>query len=505
MITNVTQYLDQRKIDSGKKVAISDGEKSLSFEELYDRSQRVAVSIRQKNNNINNRPIIIFGNKGIAEYIAFMGVLYSGNYYVPLDVKMPVPRLEKIVRLLQAEVAIVENEYESRLREAGYEGEVIYLQDDPAIEEQQVLENYRGRVVDTDPAYVLFTSGSTGTPKGVVVSHRAIVDYIEWQCAYLPFDKNTVLGNQAPFYFDASMPDIYTPLCMGVTLYIIPEMLFLVPNKLVDYINQYKINTLIWVPSALMTLTNRNYFEKKKIDDLRLVMFCGEIMPNRHLNIWRKYYTKTEFVNLYGPTEAAYACTYFVVNRPFADNEPLPIGKPCENTDIIVLNENNTRVQQGEEGELCIRGTCLANGYYDNKEKTLQVFTQNPLNSLYEDKIYRTGDIVKYNEFGELEYVGRTDFQIKHLGYRIELGEIETATYGLDGIKQCCAIYQKEADKIVLFCVGDLEQTEKQIYTYLKEHIPRYMLPGKIILLQEMPLNANGKIDRLLLAGKIQL
>ena len=234
-------------------------------------------------------------------------------------------------------------------------------------------------------------------------------------------------------------------------------------------------------------------------------MFCGEIMPNRHLNIWRKYYTKTEFVNLYGPTEAAYACTYFVVNRPFADNEPLPIGKPCENTDIIVLNENNTRVQQGEEGELCIRGTCLANGYYDNKEKTLQVFTQNPLNSLYEDKIYRTGDIVKYNEFGELEYVGRTDFQIKHLGYRIELGEIETATYGLDGIKQCCAIYQKEADKIVLFCVGDLEQTEKQIYTYLKEHIPRYMLPGKIILLQEMPLNANGKIDRLLLAGKIQL
>ena len=110
-------------------------------------------------------------------------MLYSGNYYVPLDVKMPVPRLEKIVRLLQAEVAIVENEYESRLREAGYEGEVIYLQDDPAIEEQQVLENYRGRVVDTDPAYVLFTSGSTGTPKGVVVSHRAIVDYIEWQCA----------------------------------------------------------------------------------------------------------------------------------------------------------------------------------------------------------------------------------------------------------------------------------------------------------------------------------
>lgn len=284
---------------------------------------------------------------------------------------------------------------------------------------------------------MLFTSGSTGIPKGVVVSQRAVIDYIEWQCATLPFDEFSVLGSQAPFYFDASMPDIYTPLRCGGKLVIIPEVLFLFPNKLIEYILKKKVNTLIWVPSALMTLTNKNFFDSNQIPKLKLVMFCGEVMPCKHLNKWIQYCPDAMYVNLYGPTETAYACTYYIVQRKFEDDEKLPIGYPCGNTDIIVMDDYNCKIDtKNTIGELCVRGSSLALGYYKDTVKTENCFVSNPLNSSYSEKIYKTGDLVQYNKWGELEFIGRKDYQIKKMGYRIELGEIETVTYSISAVKQ---------------------------------------------------------------------
>ena len=151
-------------------------------------------------------------------------------------------------------------------------------------------------------------------------------------------------------------------------------------------------------------------------------------MPNKQLNIWRKALPEALYANLYGPTEITDACTFFIVDRPMEDNEPLPIGIPCRNTDILVLNDKNELVIGEEKGELCVRGSSLALGYYNNPEKTASSFVQNPLNSHYPELIYRTGDIVKYNENRELIYLCRKDFQIKHMGHRIEIGEIETMT-----------------------------------------------------------------------------
>ncbi len=496
MITNVTQYLDIQCDKRKNKVAVQDESTQLSFKELQTCAKNISLRIHTVKADKINKPIIVFCKKGIIEYIALFGVLYSGNYYVPVDVKMPKERLKNIFAQLNSDVILTTSDHVECLDDIGYQGNKILLDSIEELLTDNVEKvDWRTTLIDRDPAYVLFTSGSTGIPKGVVISHRAIIDYMEWQCNTLEMDDTVILGNQAPFYFDASMPDIYTPLVAGATLDIIPDVLFMFPNKLTEYLNLKKVNTLIWVPSALIIMTSKDYFAKSLIKELRLVMFCGEVMPNKHLNIWRRYYPNVKFVNLYGPTEAAYACTYFEVNRNFTDEQSLPIGRACANTSVFVLDENNHLVIDGE-GELCIRGTCLADGYYGNQERTNEVFVANPLNPLYNDVIYRTGDIVSYNELGELEYIGRKDFQIKHMGYRIELGEIESAGYGMPEMSLCCAIYDDKENRIILYCVLEGVATEKEIYDFLKGRLPKYMMPNEIVLAESLPLNANGKIDR---------
>ena len=223
-------------------------------------------------------------------------------------------------------------------------------------------------------------------------------------------------------------------------------------------------------------------------------MFCGEVMPNKQLNIWRQYLPDVTYANLYGPTEITDACTYYIVDRAFSDEESLPIGIPMKNTDILVLNDRDELVTGDETGELCVRGTSLAMGYYNNLEKTKEAFVQNPLNKVVPETIYRTGDLVKYNKHGEIIYLSRKDFQIKHMGHRIELGEIETAVSSLEEISSCCCLYDEKRQKIVLFIDADL--TKEYIKEKMEKLLPEYMMPSRTVYLQELPINANGKIDR---------
>ena len=253
-----------------------------------------------------------------------------------------------------------------------------------------------------DILYVLFTSGSTGIPKGVIISHRSVIDYTEWAAETFHFDSHTIFGNQAPFYFDNSVLDIYSTIRNGAALYIIPQMLFSFPIRLLEYIRDHNINTIFWVPTVLSRVADIGVLEHCEIGCLENILFAGEVMPAKQLNIWMRRLPDALYANLYGPTEITVDCTYFIVNRKIEDNEPVPIGYPCRNSDILVLNKENQLVKGEEKGELCVRGTSLSLGYYNNPEKTKRVFVQNPLHHLYEDRIYRTGDIVHYNERGEV-------------------------------------------------------------------------------------------------------
>lgn len=497
MKNSVLSWLDETAKRLPNKLALQDISGNITYQEYRSKSLAIAYKIVELNKGEMKKPIVVYLEKGKEVLVSFMGVAYSGCFYSPIDTEMPQSRVDKILEVLKPEIVITTNKLKTNFEKFNFYGSyIIYEETICSEEDETAVKPYTEKIVDTDLLYVLFTSGSTGVPKGVSICHRSVIDYIDWVTETFNITQKDTFGNQAPFYFDNSILDIYSCMKTGATLNIIPKKLFFQPVPLLEYIKYNKINTIFWVPSALIVVSKLKAFRNVDLSDtLKRVLFCGEVMPNKQLNIWRKFLPNVTYANLYGPTEITDACTYYIVDREFSDDEPLPIGIPMSNTDILVLNDEDKLVTDDEVGELCVRGTSLAMGYYNNPEKTRSAFVQNPLNKAVPEIIYRTGDLVRYNEYREIIYISRKDFQIKHLGHRIELGEIETAISSLEEVTLNCCLYDEKNQKIVLFVDAQVDRD------YIKERIeklvPEYMIPGKVIYLENMPINANGKIDRI--------
>lgn len=490
MKKNVIEYLIASAENYPNKNAFSDANGDMTFEELNHTAKKIAMEIVKRTGGAVNQPIAVKIPKSKECIAAFMGIIYSGNYYSPIDTSMPQGRIDLILQALNPKLIISSDKGDGQacLYEECLEGNVDEL----------VIKRQLSQVLSVDPVYVLFTSGSTGVPKGVVISHESVIDYTEWLSDKFRFDSDTIFGNQAPLYFDNSVLDIYSVLKNGASVYFIDEKLFSFPRQLITYMYDKGINTIFWVPSALIAVADSNALETaEKLPELQKVLFCGEVMPTRQLSKWMKIYKESMFANLYGPTEITDVCAYFIVDRVYTDEESLPIGKACENSEILIFNSQNELADIGEQGEICVRGVGVSKGYYNNQEKTKEVFIQNPLHSNYRDIIYRTGDIGKIDDRGNIIYLGRADNQIKYQGHRIELGEIEAAVMSIDGIKRACAVYSNIRNRIVLFVtISDGEINEKSIYQSMKLKVPRYMLPAEINIYDKLPLNMNGKIDR---------
>ena len=496
----VTDYLDISAEKYPERTAYDDGKRSLTFKELKREAYCIADQLVRR--NLFKIPVAVYLDKSVACMSTFMGVAYSGNFYSPIDTSMPESRIEKILNTLAPKAIITDSKHVDKMRE--FYPDAFYILYDEAIEEdynQSNVDSAKKNIIDSDILYVLFTSGSTGTPKGVIITHRSVVNYIEWAVEQFKIDDSVKIGNQAPFYFDMSVYDIYLTLKTGGTMYIIPRLFFAFPAKLLSYLKEKEINFISWASSAYIIAANLGVVEKIHVDSLKWIFFGGEVMTTKQMNIWRREYPNITLVNLYGPTEATVYCTYYPVIRDIPDTEAIPIGYPCKNTDILILTDKNEQVHGDEIGELCVRGTSLALGYYNNSEKTSAAFVQNPLNTNYPELIYRTGDLVHYNEHGEIMYDSRKDFQIKHLGHRIELGEIETAAAATEGVDQNCCLYDSDHSVIVLFYTGKIK--EDDLKKELKNQVSDYMVPGQLIKLESMPLNLNGKIDRVQLKTMI--
>lgn len=493
--TNVLEYMEHTVKRVPDKVAYANDVTEITFKQVYDYSRAIGSCLYEK--SFYHEPVVVFMKKDPKAIVAFFGCVHGGNHYVPLDEEMPMFRIELILKELQPRVIICDDTTAETARNLVDEKSVQVLLYDDIIKHdinEESLNYIRDKQIDTDPIYIVFTSGSTGVPKGVVACHRSVIDYIENLSDVLGFNEDTRFANQTPLYFDACLKELYPTLKFGATTYIVPKNLFLFPVKLVEFLNEYKINTVCWVVSALTMISSLKTFDKVKPLYLHTIAFGSEVFPIKQFNLWRETLPEARFINLYGPTEATGMCCYYKVEREFQLDESIPIGRPFHNTDILLLTDENKLAGEGESGEICVRGTSLTMGYYNAFDKTNQVFVQNPVNTKYPELIYRTGDIGKYNEYGELVFVSRKDYQIKHMGHRIELGEIEVNVNMQDGIVLSCCIYDKEKEKIALFYEGDIEV--KDIVERLKARLPRYMIPNRVFKLDRMPLTANGKLDR---------
>lgn len=493
MQNNVMDYLNDIVELKPDKIAYSDGTDSFSFRDTYNISRSIASYIA--NCDLYRAPVVVFMRKHPREILTFFGVITAGCFYIPVDEEMPAVRVQLILDNVKSGLIICDDDTKDKVAQFKTDAKVVtYNEIYNTQANDERLAYIHDHALDTDPIYIVFTSGSTGVPKGVCACHRSVLDYIEQLSETLGFNENTVFGNQTPLYFDAFLKEVYPTLKFGATTYLIPKSLFMMPIKLLEYMNDKKINTICWVVSALTMISAYGAFDKVKPEYLHTIAFGSEVFPIKQFNIWKNVLPNASFTNLYGPTEGTGMCCFYHVNREFKDGEAIPIGRPFKNTEILLLSDDNKLVTDGEPGEICIRGTGVTLGYYNNPDKTAECFVQNPLNTAYPEIIYRTGDIGKLNESGELVFVSRKDYQIKHMGHRIELGEIEAAVNSVNLVKMSGCIYDNESGKIVLFYVGDVDK--KEMVLELRKKLPRYMIPNSINIIEDMPFTANGKINR---------
>lgn len=497
-IYNITQYLEKSANNWPNKIALKEGDVELDFNTLRNKAIALAAEVNKRLNGKTGQVIAVYIPKNINAVIADLAILYSGNAYMNLDRKNPPQRIRAInKRVMPALYLCEQNEF-------------------PPIEDNKEIflyfswtdlemSNDAGKILkicenscDTDLLCLINTSGSTGEPKAVALCHRSFIDFINASHEAGLFHEHEIIGSLSPAIFDIFSFELCMLMAHGCTLVLIPDHLAAFPARLLEFMAAAHITFIFWVPTIMVNIANMDLFSSIPLMDLKMVWFAGEVFPTPKFNYWRKMLPYATFVNLYGPIEITLDCMYYKVERELSDNEPIPLGIPFKNTKILLLKEDGTKAEK--EGEICVSGSSLAFGYYNNPKKTAEVFRQNPLNTAYPEIIYHTGDLAAFNDKNELIFIGRKDTLIKHLGYRIELGEIEHVANSSGLIENCCCIYNGELKKIILIYQG--KSDEKKIRNALSSYLPKYTVPAIYIKVKELPRNANGKIDRYLLSQK---
>ncbi len=494
MTTNILEFLEHSAFIYPDKTAVIEENRSLTYSQLLLNSKKIGSGLaRILKPGI---PSAVYMEKGIDALCTFFGIVYAGGFYTMMNTELPDARLKQIQSVLQPGVIICAYDLKEKAQALFPETYICTTAELLRNEtDEYLLNDIRTHMIDTDPLYINFTSGSTGTPKGIVVGHRSVIDFINCFTGLFSISEKDVLANQAPFDFDVSVKDIYSALKAGATLVIVPRQLFSSPARLIDYLCEHNITTMIWAVSALCLISTFHGLEYKTPESIRRILFSGEVMPYKHLCIWRQHLPRALYVNLYGPTEITCNCTYHILQPERDYSNGIPIGRPFPNEDVFLLNGDRKKIiAPGVKGNILVRGTALALGYYHLPDQNAGHFIQNPLNPEYPETVYVTGDLGMYDKNGDLIFCGRADNQIKYMGHRIELEEIELAMSAVEGVERCLCIFDEKKGALQGFYTGSIEK--KALRICMSEHLPSFMIPGYLQRLEQMPLNRNGKLDR---------
>jgi amino acid adenylation domain-containing protein len=514
-VTLLQDYAARQAESRPDAVAVVMGDERLTYGELEQAANRLARLLREAGCKRGDR-VCLFVPKCPAAIVAELGVLKADCVYVPIDIASPAPRVEMIVessepalilatqpaaKLLDDVLALRSDAIPVGSLEAPLSGSSFETAFSRADADSQSAEALAVESRPEDAAHILFTSGSTGTPKGVVIKHENVVTFVEWATNYFGTKETDRISGHPPLHFDLSTFDIYGTFLAGAELHLVPAAANLMPNKLAAFIRDGELTQWFAVPSTFTFMAKFDAFKHGDFPSLERVIWCGEVLPTPILMHWMERLPHATFTNLYGPTEATIASSYYTMPAvPASETEPVPIGVACEGEELLVLDEKLQELPAGEIGDLYIAGVGLSPGYWRDEEKTAAAFLVDPRDSA--ERIYRTGDLAKVREDGLVDFLGRADSQIKHRGYRIELGEIETALNALDDIRECAVVgvetggFEGTAICCAYAPAAGTDVAPPAIREQIAKSLPAYMLPSRWVVMDGLPKNVNGKIDR---------
>ena len=483
----IHKRFEDRAAEHPEAAAVVYSGESLSYSDLNRRANKLGRYLQSLGVGLESRVgVCLERSDEVVETI--LAILKAGGGYLPLDPDYPPERLSYMVRDAQVDVLVTR---EALLDKVGaYTGKVVVLDRDRSQFETLSDDNLESKVIPANLAYVIYTSGSTGRPKGVQLAHRGLVNLVEAQIEAFELERGSRVLQFAALSFDASVSEIFTTLVSGGTLVMVDQNELRDPGRLRERLAADAIEVVTLPPAMLRVLSDDG------LGGLRTIVSAGERCD---WEIVEKWGGGRRMLNAYGPTEATVGPTYYVTGDKRVDSRSVPIGKPIGNIQTYVLDKNGEPVPVGVAGELYVGGLGLARGYFGKPGLTAERFVPNPFGD--GERLYRTGDMVRYLADGNLEFLGRQDEQVKVRGFRIELGEIEKTLNDHPDCDECVVVAREEEggrSRLVAYVVSAAGSTlnVSEVRAHLSKRLPGYMLPGSFVSLEALPLSPSGKVDR---------